>query len=123
MFKQIAYSWVILSCLSLASFADVQELPGHYTKYMISFDDTEKIAVTFDVTAEVDACNHHGLTGELLPISDRDYVADLGIMSTEMWCSDRTMRTQVFTKTFEVAGSWLTVLVPENTIVTAEPLR
>lgn len=120
MLKKMLSVWGVLSVFSLTSFADVYEIPDSgFTKYLISFDNAKKIGLTFDVTAEVDSCNHHGLIGDLMPISDGYYVAELSIMSTEMWCSDPSTRTQVFTKDFEVAGSYVTILVPTNAAVSA----
>lgn len=124
MFKQILSLCGIFTAISFSAFADVYEIPeSGFTKYVISFDDAEKIAITFEVTAQLDTCNSHGLLGDLLPISENYYLADLQIMSTQMYCSDRTLQTEVFTKTFEVDGSWITVLVPKNAVVSASVIK
>lgn len=123
MFKKVASFCGALLLLSFGSFADIHEIPGSFTRYFISFDGAEKISVTFDFTEEVDACNHHGLIGDLLPIADNFYLADLAVMSTEMYCSDRSTHTEVFSKTFEIPGSWMSILVPENAVITAQPVK
>lgn len=117
-----AFTTLLLFATSGSLFANVSTRT--FTQHRIATDAPSTIKVRFVKDVMTDECNHYGISGDLRKVKlpkgaysiISDYVADLGVFSTQVGCPNNHLVLKTITSDWrEVKNEYMvTILAPAD---------